>query len=85
MLILVAVALMLAAFSLGRVAPQAAMEAPVTPELQTTVVQPGDTLWSIARRVAPRSDPRVTVEQLRRLNEVPRAGLVAGQSLMLPE
>ena len=28
------------------------------PQVETVVVEPGDTLWSIAKRVAPGSDPR---------------------------
>jgi hypothetical protein len=32
------------------------------------VVQPGDTLWSIAERLAPDGDPRPIVEELRDLN-----------------
>jgi LysM repeat protein len=31
-------------------------------------VRPGDTLWSIAERVAPGTDPRAEVAELRRLN-----------------
>lgn len=37
----------------------------------TYVVQPGDTLWSIARRVAPDRDPRPVVDALRRANGSP--------------
>jgi hypothetical protein len=33
------------------------------------VVQPGDTLWSIAARLAPEADPRPIVEELRELND----------------
>jgi len=32
------------------------------------VVQPGDTLWSIAARIAPDEDPRVVVDALRAAN-----------------
>src|SRR2546429_197650 len=34
------------------------------PHVQTVVVQTGDTLWSLARRLAPRSDPRAVVDAL---------------------
>jgi hypothetical protein len=33
------------------------------PQVVNVVVQPGDTLWSIARRVAPSSDPRTVVDK----------------------
>jgi hypothetical protein len=34
------------------------------PHVQTVVVQPGDTLWSLASRLAPGSDPRAVVDAL---------------------
>jgi len=35
-----------------------------SPHVERIVVQPGDTLWSIAERLAPNSDPRGVVDQL---------------------
>jgi Tfp pilus assembly protein FimV len=49
----------------------------------TYVVEPGDTLWSIARRVAPGRDPRPVVDGLIEANDV-RGGLQAGQELSIP-
>jgi LysM domain len=49
----------------------------------TYVVEPGDTLWSIARRVAPGRDPRPVVDGLIEVNDV-RGGLQAGQELSIP-
>ena len=49
----------------------------------TYVVESGDTLWSIARRVAPGQDPRPVVDGLIRSNDV-RGGLQAGQELSIP-
>ena len=81
----VLVVLLFGAFSAGRAATQAsttAGDAPSAPVV--TTVQPGDTLWALARRVAPGHDPRVVVEQIRRLNDLPGAGVQAGQQLVLP-
>ena len=46
-------------------------------------VAPGETLWSIAERVAPASDPRVVVAEIRRLNGMGTGELRAGQVLLL--
>lgn len=48
------------------------------------VVAPGDSLWSIAERVAPTADPRDVVDAIVRLNALDGAGLQAGQSLAIP-
>jgi LysM repeat protein len=50
----------------------------------TYVVRPGDTLWSIAVRVSPGSDPRGVVDQLAGANGVDASHLVPGQELSLP-
>ena len=57
---------------------------PDRPEPRVTyVVQPGDTLWSIARRVAPGQDPRPVVDGLIEANHI-QGGLQAGQELSIP-
>jgi LysM repeat protein len=79
------VVLLFAAFSLGRAATGAATAAGgVVPAVEQTTVQPGDTLWAVARRIAPDHDPRPVVEQIRRLNGLTSAELYAGQQLLLP-
>ncbi|NMB20562.1 MAG: LysM peptidoglycan-binding domain-containing protein [Firmicutes bacterium] len=45
------------------------------------VVQPGDTLWSIAKAQVPHEDPRVVVGALRDLNELKSADIFPGQVL----
>ncbi|SHG69903.1 LysM domain-containing protein [Jatrophihabitans endophyticus] len=47
----------------------------------TVTVESGDTLWSIATRVAPDRDPRAEVAQLRSLNHLDGVALVPGQTL----
>ena len=84
LLVLVFAAILLGMFSLGRVSLYAADSAEPRPTLEHTVVQPGDTLWSIAQRVAPESDPRQIVDQLRRLNHLKSSAVSVGQDLVLP-
>ncbi len=47
-------------------------------------VQPGDTLWSIARAVAPDVDPRDAVDAIVRLNALPSGSLDVGESIAIP-
>ena len=66
----VAVGLALAIFGVGRQAGAAlGGSSPATPErhpqVVSYVVQPGDTLWSIAEQVAPNEDPRGVIDALR--------------------
>lgn len=83
-LLLILVGLLLGAFSLGRVGSQAATPSPARPGLQQTTVHVGESLWSVARRVAPSADPRDVVVQLRRLNHLDGSGVQVGQQLVLP-
>ena len=86
LVLLILVLLLLGAFAIGRSASSQAT-GPATsgpPALTQLTVQPGDTLWSIARRVAPQRDPRDVVSQIRRLNHLPSASVQAGRQLLLP-
>ena len=51
---------------------------------ETVMVAPGDSLWGIASEIAPSADPRDVVEELKRLNALESAQLVAGQRLAIP-
>ena len=83
-LLLVLVGLLLGAFSLGRVGTQAATPRPAGPALEQTTVHTGESLWSVARRVAPSADPRGVVVELRRLNHLDGSAVQVGQQLVLP-
>jgi LysM repeat protein len=50
----------------------------------TLVVRSGDTLWSIATRVAPNADPRETITALRELNNLDQTAVYVGQRLIIP-
>jgi nucleoid-associated protein YgaU len=52
---------------------------------RTVVVRPGDTLWSIARRSEPASDPRAVVDAIAGANGVQARELVPGQRLLVPK
>lgn len=81
-LILVLLAVALVAFSLGRTSASATRDR-VAPR-ETVVVQPGESLWQIARRVAPGADPRVYVARLVSVNDLGSAPVQPGQRLELP-
>ena len=51
---------------------------------ESVVVQPGDTLWSIATSVAGDDDVRAVVDEIQELNGLHGAVLVPGQVLQLP-
>ncbi len=51
---------------------------------QEIVVQPGDSLWIIARNFSPAEDPRTVVAVIREMNELQEAMVYPGQRLMVP-
>jgi len=65
---------------------QAAADGPTgAQEVVRHVVAPGETLWQIAESVAtPSQDVRDVVVDLVALNELPEAGLMAGQVIVVP-
>jgi hypothetical protein len=63
-------------FGAGSATPPARSAAPAQ-----VVVHDGDTLWSIAGRIAPNRDPRAIVDQLLRINQLDTPALVPGQVL----
>ena len=91
LVLLALVGVLVAAFSLGRSASQAAPRVESStpssspaPAAEQLTVQRGDSLWTVAERVAPRHDPRDVVAQIRRLNDLRSAELRPGQQLLLP-
>jgi LysM domain len=57
---------------------------PVTGPPPSIVVQPHDTLWSIATRTAPRRDPYAAVAEIQRLNGLTNYFVSPGDTLILP-
>ena len=82
-LLLLLVALAFVAFSTARTATQAGT-GPASPATHFVTVDPGETLWQIARAVAPADDPRDTVDRIRDLNDLNTTVVQAGQRLVVP-
>jgi hypothetical protein len=70
------------AFSVGRVT-STALGDPSAPAA-SAVVERGDTVWSIAERLAPDADPRKTAVDLMAVNGLVSPDLQVGQTLRLP-
>lgn len=77
------VAVLFGAFSLGRSVSQAAPPS-ASPAQHLVTVQHGDSLWTLAREVAPDHDPRDVVAKIRDLNDLAASDLTPGQQLVLP-
>ena len=58
-------------------------ETPARVSQASHVVREGDTLWTIARELAPGSDPRQVVDLLSATNGVDAGRLVPGQTLVV--
>jgi LysM repeat protein len=78
--LLVAIGALLGVFSLGRFAAPASSASPT----RTITVSAGQTLWQIARHVAPGADPRVAVARIEALNHLDGPMVHAGQPLRVP-
>jgi len=50
-------------------------------DVAAVTVRPGDTLWSIASRIAPQRDPRLTVAALEQVNHLDTPAVQPGQVL----
>ncbi len=84
-LVTVVAAMGLAAILTGPVANAVGIGgSPEAEASRTYVVRPGDTLWSIAERFAPSTDPRVVVDAIASANGVDPGTLMPGQQLSLP-
>lgn len=51
---------------------------------QRVTVAPGQTLWQIATRAKPGTDPRETIDDILRLNDLRTAEVQVGTALLLP-
>jgi nucleoid-associated protein YgaU len=76
--------LVLALLASGRFAALAGDTPDGRPATAVVVVQPGETLWQIARTIDPGADPRALVSSIRELNGLGAEPVVPGQSLVVP-
>ena len=76
-----AVMILLLGFAVGHASSTAAVP---TPAPATVVVQPGETLWSLAARIDPSRDPRLVVGQLMAVNHLSDGTLQVGERIHLP-
>jgi len=53
--------------------------------MRQIVVQPGQTLWSIAAKVAPSADPRLVITQIMAANSLTTTVVQAGEELWVPK
>lgn len=83
LLVLMLVVALFVAFSYLRVGSQAGTT-PTGSATRTVTVQTGETLWQIARQVAPADDPRDTIHRIRDLNALNTSVVQAGQLLIVP-
>jgi hypothetical protein len=79
-----AVFLLLVTVLSGRFTADAGSSSTHSAATSTVVVQAGESLWQIARRVAPSADPREVVTRMRQINGLGNATVVAGQSIQVP-
>ena len=79
---LIASALLAALLGLGTTTVVAVQQRPSEP-VWSHVVQPGDTLWQLARQADPESDPRNVVDRLIQVNELDGGRIIPGQELVL--
>jgi hypothetical protein len=54
------------------------------PAQSLVTVHQGDSLWSVATRSMPNTDPRAAVREIRELNGLKGAALTPGQQLLIP-
>jgi Tfp pilus assembly protein FimV len=76
-------ALLTGGFTLGH-APSEATGRTHLLQPRTVTVQAGDTLWTVAERIAPHVDPRLVVAQIQQLNHLESPQLLAGTQLVVP-
>ena len=84
MLVLIVMTLLVAGFMLGRGSSLAAEPASHPAPTTRWSCEPGETMWAVAVRIAPHSDPRLVVADIESLNHLDGARCRAGEQLRVP-
>lgn len=88
--VILAIAVVVAGGALGILSgavsesPAAASSTASSPQVDHVTVRAGQTLWQIASKAAPNADPRETILQIRKLNDLPTSAVRAGQTILVP-
>lgn len=53
-------------------------------QFATVAAMPGDSLWTLASRIAPEEDPRDVIADIKLLNRLESSDLLVGQELAIP-
>lgn len=72
------------AMGLAATAAQAAGAARARPPAPVTIVRQGDSLWSVAERVAPDADARIVIQEIIQLNGLAGTVIYPGERLRVP-
>ena len=83
LLTLIAGPLVVVALALGINAGGATATNSSTPLAKITVVN-GETLWAVARQIAPGSDPRDVISDIMSVNRLSTADIYPGEQLSIP-
>ncbi|MDQ1570774.1 MAG: hypothetical protein QOF79_1448 [Actinomycetota bacterium] len=80
---LIATPLVIAALAIGINAGGATATSTSTP-LTTVTVTAGQSLWQVARQLAPNADPRDVITDIMSVNQLSSADIVPGEELKIP-
>jgi len=83
-LVAVPLAIAAAAFGLGAVGAAAGSSSGSAASFQYVTVEPGESLWQLAKTVAPTADPRDVVADILTLNNLSSGDVQPGQRLAIP-
>jgi len=86
--VILALLLLAAVWAVGRLTAEPALAQKVAPSgvvpTLSVTVEEGDSLWAIARALAPQADPRGVVLDIRELNGLSSNTIQPGQVLLVP-
>lgn len=82
--VLLAMTLLAIGTMFGASNAQASIESADPTSFEYVVAEPGDSLWTLASRVAPEADARDVIYDIRRLNQLGDSSLQIGQEIAIP-